>query len=121
MSIQQDELRQAKKADIAPSAYPDWSANYIKYRLAEAGTSLTKISRESKLHRTAAQQVFYQQYHPMQLKIAEALGVNVMEIFPSRYHPDGTPKAKAEVRRLIIAIKHNTVALPVNVYERRAA
>jgi len=99
----------------------DWSPNYIKYRLAEAGMSLSRLSRINRYAATSAAQVFHMPWPAMQKLIAEAIGVTPQTIWPSRYNEDGTPKARDVVLRLIAKIKHSTCDAPVNVYRRRAA
>lgn len=83
--------------------------------------SLRRLSIMHGYSASAAAQVFQMPWPPMEQKIAAAIGVTPQEIFPSRYNPDGTPKPRAVVLRLIAKVKHSTCDAPVNVYRRRAA
>lgn len=99
----------------------DWSTNYIIYRLREHGTSLRRLSRLHDYAPSSAAQVFHLPWPAMQRHIADAIGVEPREIWPSRYYEEGTPKPRAIVLKLIAKIKHNTGAGAVNVHRMKAA
>jgi len=76
----------------------NWHPEYIKFRLALAGTSLARLSRTKRLTngreytRTWAQHALYRQFPSGEAAIAKAIGVEPITIWPSRYNQDGTPR-----------------------------
>ncbi len=109
------------KKPAPPSGPLDWSPHYVIYCLRERGTTLRRIARQHGYAPGSGQQVFQQPWPAMQKCIADALGVEPREIWPSRYNEDGTPKPRPVVLQIIAKAKHNTAAGRVNVNRRRAA
>lgn len=110
-----------QKPAPAETAPADWSPAYIIYRLRERGTSLRRLARLNNYSPSFLAQCFHVPLPKAEKIIADTIGVDVREIFPSRYKADGTPKPRNEVLRLITKIKHSTRQSGVNVCTRRAA
>lgn len=73
----------------------DWSPQRIKYELAEVGMSLIDIARKHGLSCSSTlSRALWSSYPASERRIAQALGVPVQEIWPSRYHEDGSPKLR---------------------------
>ncbi|MEL7445172.1 MAG: helix-turn-helix domain-containing protein, partial [Pseudomonadota bacterium] len=71
----------------------DWSPARIKFELEERGLSLAELSRRSGYSPTAAGRALRTSWPAVEAIIAEAIGVNAHDIWPSRYTATGTPKA----------------------------
>jgi len=88
MSIAMPRIDTSKKP-----ALQDWQPAYIVYQLRLKGLSLRRLSR---LHGYAAGSAELANRLPwpkMERLIADALGVTPQQIWPSRYHDDGTSKS----------------------------
>jgi len=86
-------MNSKKDTQKTPAPHQDWPAHYLLYRLREAGTSYANISRKHGYCPTAAIMVHHRPSWPrMERLLADALGVTPQEIWPSRYHEDGTPR-----------------------------
>lgn len=81
-----------------------WSWPKIKWKLAEAGTSLAGLAKANGYQRASFSKMKVNASPPIQQIIADAIGVAPKLIWPSRYHRDGRPKG-AQRRR---PIKHNS-------------
>jgi Ner family transcriptional regulator len=68
----------------------------VKYELEERGWSLSAIGRDIGLAKTTMAMVGRIPFPLAQARIAEIIGISPMAIWPSRYHPDGTPVARPE-------------------------
>lgn len=93
------------------------------------GTSLQRLSRKNGYTRTALTMALYRPWPKAERIIAEALGVTPEYIWPSRYHPDGSPRSGRGERGLgrykrkasRPPSNHSTAARPRNAKERRVA
>jgi Ner family transcriptional regulator len=80
---------------------PDWDRSRIKAELKARGYTLRRIGEEVGYgNRDSVQGVFSQPRPPAERKIAEVLGVNPQDIWPSRYEADGTPKGALRYQRI---------------------
>ncbi len=70
-----------------------WSWPKIKWKLAEADTSLARLARDNGYKRASFSKMKVNISPPIQQIIADALGVKPRAIWPDRYHRDGRPKA----------------------------
>lgn len=61
--------------------------------------SLSRLAQAHGYYRTAYSHVFRRPYPLAERVIADAIGIPPNEIWPSRYHPDGTPKKGRLTRR----------------------
>lgn len=83
----------------------DWSSHYIVFRLRERGMTLRRLSRLNGYSANAATVAIGIAWTKMELLIATAIGVAPQEIWPSRYHADGSPRGP---RRRARFLKHST-------------
>ena len=83
----------------------DWPSHYIVYRLRERGTSFSRLSARHGYARSSARMVVHTAWPKMESLVASAIGVPAEEIWPSRYHEDGSPKGP---RRRARFLKHST-------------
>ena len=74
-------------------AQQDWLPAYLVYRLRLAGLSFRRLSRQHGYCASSAQMATRIPWPKMERIVADALGVQPQEIWPSRYHADGTPKS----------------------------
>lgn len=89
-----------KNGAAGARAAADWSADYIMYRLREAGISLRAIAAQHGLADGSGLSVAMRRSFPAgERRIAQALGVEPRAIWPSRYHADGTPRPRGEHAR----------------------
>ena len=86
-------------------ALGDWPSHYIVYRLRERGTSFRRLSTRAGYAPTSAKAAIQIPWPKMEALIATAIGVKPQEIWPSRYHEDGSPKGP---RRRARFLKHST-------------
>ncbi len=94
-------------------ASQDWHRADIKAALEKRGYSLARLSRLNGMSRSAAKMALHTQWPRMEQLIATAIGFTPQEIWPSRYHEDGSPKGP---RRRIRFLKHNTAPAGSNVH-----
>lgn len=80
----------------------DWHPADICAAVRKRGTSLRKLSVASGFQTRALSHALSQPYWKAQEIIATFLGVTPQEIWPSRYHPDGSRKVGllTQLRRL---------------------
>ena len=73
-----------------------WHAEDIKAELRKRLGPITSLSGSWGWSRTAISKVLRRPDYspPLERRIAEALGVEPHEIWPDRWHPDGTPKKR---------------------------
>lgn len=98
-----------------------WHKADIICSLWKLGTSVQKLSREHGYESGSLRMTLYRPWPKGERIIAEALGVSPQEIWPSRYHPDGSPKSGRGERGLgRYKAQHNTAAQAVNVHRRQS-
>ena len=117
------------KIDTLKKPVPqDWHKADVKCALEKRGYSFVKVSRLNGYCKTAAQNVVRAPWPKMERIVATAIGVAPQEIWPSRYHEDGTPKSgrfergglgfKSKKRKASqLASKHSTTRRTSNVKE----
>jgi len=99
----------------------DWHRADIKAALEKRGFSLARLSRLNGYARSSAQMALHLPWPKMERLIAGALDKQPQEIWPSRYHADGTPKSGRGERGLgRFKAKHSTATRRRNV-QRAAA
>ncbi len=69
----------------------DWHPWDIKAALGKRGYSLARVARENNYARTSANEVLRKSWPNMQRKIADVIGVDPWEIWPSRYDDNREP------------------------------
>ena len=69
----------------------DWHKADIKCALEKRGWSLRSLAVHLGLHHRTLNQAFQQSYPASERRIADAIGIHPMVIWPSRYNADGTP------------------------------
>ena len=100
----------------------DWHRADIKAALEKRGLSLARLARLNGYARTSTPMALHHPWPKMERLIAGAIGVAPQEIWPSRYHEDGSPKSERGARGLgRYKAKHITAGDSVNVHKRRAA
>ena len=113
------------KQSIATAKKPanrDWHKADIIAALWKLGTSLHRISREQNYHPNALNNALHRPWPKAERIIADVLGTTPQQIWPSRYHTDGTPRSGRGERGLgRYKAKHITAARSVNVHAKRAA
>ncbi len=70
-----------------------WSWARIKWKLAEADTSLAGLAKANGYKRASFSKMKVNTSPPIQQIIADAIGVAPRLIWPGRYHRDGRPRA----------------------------
>lgn len=90
----------AKFAKPKKPARKDWPSHRIVYELRERGMSLRRLARLNGYASTSASVAIHIPWPKMERLIAGAIGREPQEIWPSRYHKDGTPKSKRGERGL---------------------
>lgn len=102
-------------------AQQDWHRADIKAALEKRGYSLSRLSRLNGYSRSAAKCALDIHWPKMERLIAGTIGVPVQDIWPSRYHPDGTRKIDRRERGLARRLKDSTGDSARNVQHKRAA
>jgi Ner family transcriptional regulator len=90
------------------SASADWHRADIKAALEKRGLSLAKLARLNGYGRTSAAMALATPWPKMERLIAGAIGVPPQQIWPTRYHTDGTPKSRRGERIGYVASKNTT-------------
>ena len=83
------ELMSGKQDDL-PMPHPSFDSTasrnaWVVYQLRKKGTSLSKLSKQNGLGRTVVAWGLHKPYPRVERIIAEAVGLNVEELFPERY------------------------------------
>lgn len=78
---------------IKKPAPQDWHRADIIAAVRKTGTSIQRLSRNLGLARTAVGNALTVPSPKYERIIAEQIGVTTQDIWPSRYHPDGTPRS----------------------------
>lgn len=107
---------------IKPTS-PGWDKFDVIISLWRLGTSLQRLSRQNHYTPSALNMALYRPWPKAERIIAEALGVPPEQIWPSRYHPDGSPRSGRGERGLgrykrkasRPASNHSTAGRPRNV------
>ncbi|MBI2313539.1 MAG: helix-turn-helix domain-containing protein [Betaproteobacteria bacterium] len=103
-------------------AREDWHRADIVCGLWKRGTSLHRLSRKHHYATCALKNALDRPWPKAERIIAEALGVSPQEIWPSRYHEDGSPKSGRGERGLgRYKRKSSSASTPRNVKHRQAA
>ena len=117
MSTSHKAITKAKKP--APK---DWHRADIICGLWKLGTSVQQLSRDNNYAPTALNMTLSRPWPKGERIIAEALGVKPQQIWPSRYHPDGTARSGRGERGIgRHKPKHSAAASGVNDYQGQAA
>lgn len=77
------------KTDIPTDPERRWE--WIKYQLRSHGTSLAQLSRAQRVSDAAVKNVKRVPYPRMERAIADALGLEPIDLWPERWNADGTP------------------------------
>lgn len=122
-----------RKLNMAKKPTPqDWHRADVKAALDKAGTSMAKLSREHDYSSGSLRMALRLPWPKAEAIIAAALDIPPQTIWPSRYHPDGSPKSGRGQRGLgrykpsavVCSVankgKHNKTAKDCNVKERSA-
>lgn len=100
----------------------DWHRADIKAALEKRGLSLARLARLNGYARTSTASALHFPWPKMERLIAGAIGIPPQEIWPSRYHEDGSPKSQRGARGIgRYKPKHITAGDRVNVQNRRVA
>ena len=85
----------------------DWHLEDIKAALHKAGISLASIAKAHGLNGSSTlSSTFTRSYPKNEARIANALGLHPMVLWPSRYKPDGTP-----AKRGFLAVQFSAVTI----------
>ncbi len=107
---------------VKKPAPQDWHKADIICTLWKLGTSVQRLSREHDYHPNALNLVLSRPWPKAERIIAKAIGVPPQEIWPSRYHADGSPKSGRGERGLgRYKAKHSTAGSAVNDRVQRVA
>ena len=103
-----------------------WHSADVVAAIWKRGSSIIKLSRQHGLSKGALSNALRTSWPRAEKIIADFIGVTPQEIWPSRYHDDGTPKRGAHTRFLWRkasrpASNHSTAGRPRNVKEKRTA
>lgn len=72
----------------------DWHKADIIAAVHRRGTTLRQLAMDNGYsYQSTAAQAFHRPYPKLERIIAEFLGIPPQQIWPSRYHADGTPKS----------------------------
>ena len=116
-------FRSMTKLDTPKKPVPgDWHPADIKAALEKRGYSLARLSRVHKYCRSSAAVALHMPWPKMERLIAEAIGTTPQQIWPSRYHADGTPRSGRGERGIGRRKSKDSIAPKTgNVSLRRAA
>ena len=78
----------------------DWHKADIKCALEKRGYTFFRLSRLNGYADTSIQMVIHHPWPKAERIVAAAIGVPPQQIWPSRYHEDGTPKSGRNERGL---------------------
>lgn len=99
----------------------DWHPADIKAALEKAGWTLRALAAHHGLSSsTSISHTFLRSLPLNERRIADALGVPVQKIWPSRYNPDGTPKPRG-LRGMRSNAQSTAAGLRRNGNQQRAA
>jgi Ner family transcriptional regulator len=98
----------------------DWHKADIKAALEKRGWSLRSLAKRHGLSHTTLAQALRSSYPACEKRIAEALDLHPMNIWPSRYNKDGTPNGQRGNPKWIAQGQRSTAASVVNVKSARA-
>jgi Ner family transcriptional regulator len=102
------------KLDAQKTPAPqDWHRADIKAALEKRGFSLARLARLNGYRRSSASMALFIPWPKMERLIASTIGTTPQEIWPSRYHEDGSPRGP---RRRVKFLKHNTTPAGSNVH-----
>lgn len=76
-----------------PASTKDWHRADVIAAVRKTGTTLRGLSRKHGLYHTAMNQALNKPAPKAERLIAEHLGLTPQDIWPSRYHDDGSPKS----------------------------
>lgn len=100
----------------------DWHKADIVAALWKSGTSLQRLARKHGYAPDSGHGPLHRPWPKFERLIAEALGVQPQDIWPSRYHPDGSPRSGRGERGLgRYKAKSSAAAAARNVKQRKAA
>lgn len=71
----------------------DWTRHDVLYAVRRTGTSLQQLSLEKGYSRGTLGNALHTPAPKYERLIAEHLGLPVEQVWPTRYHADGTPKS----------------------------
>ena len=71
--------------EVKKEALKDWHQAYISAALKEKGTNLSALSEAKGYSRNNLRNALYRSYPKAEKIIAEAIGIEPKEIWPSRY------------------------------------
>lgn len=74
-------------------ATKDWHKADIVAAFKKRGTTITRVAREMNLCESYLRQAVNRAYPKAERILAEFLGTTPQNIWPSRYHADGTPRS----------------------------
>jgi len=98
----------------------DWHKADIKAALEKAGWSLRSLARHHALSPRAVSQALHSPYPASERRIADAIGVHPMVLWPSRYALDGTSNRRSGNPNWIARGNRSTRAVAVNGKSARA-
>ncbi|WP_123591389.1 helix-turn-helix domain-containing protein [Salinisphaera orenii] len=81
-----------KRTTSKKPARGDWHPADIKAALEKAGWSLRRLSVHHGLGAQSLQKCLHQPWPRAERLVAAAIGRQPRQVWPSRYHADGTPK-----------------------------
>jgi lambda repressor-like predicted transcriptional regulator len=83
------------KKEVKNASQSDWHPADIKASLEKTGWTLASLAAHHGLSSSSAlSHTFLRSYPKNEHRIANAIGVSVQVIWPSRYNQDGTPKPR---------------------------
>lgn len=74
-------------------ASQDWHRADVIAAFKKRGTSITRVARELGMNDSYLMQALNKPYPKAERLLAQYLGLTPQTIWPTRYHPDGTPKS----------------------------
>lgn len=98
----------------------DWHKADIKAAIEKAGWTLRSLARRHNLTHGTLTQALRTSYPASERRIADALGVHPMVIWPSRYNKDGSPNGQRGNPNWIARGNRSTREQAVNVKSARA-
>lgn len=100
----------------------DWHRAEIICALRVKGTTLQRLSRQNNYHTNSLNMTLGRPWPKGERIIADAIGIDATQIWPSRYNADGTPKSGRGERGLgRHKPKHTPAAAGVNDQLKQAA
>lgn len=102
------------------AAQKDWHKADVKAALEKAGLTLRAVAERYGISPTTLAHTFDRSYPINEVRLANAIGVPVQEIWPTRWFPDGTRRPRVR-RSSLTGVQSTELLCQCNGKDRQAA